>query len=171
MSTPPGALLVARLAERLLARGQRLALAESCTGGLVAKLCTDRAGSSDWFEGGLVTYSNTLKQRLLGVSADTLAQAGAVSAQTVLAMVEGLLQATDADWGLAVSGVAGPGGGSAEKPVGTVWIAWAGRGQAVGASRFWFDGDRDAVRQAAAHAALAGLCDLLGIGAPQAPVG
>lgn len=161
MNAQPAATLVARLAGELGARGQRLAVGESCTGGLISKLCTDVAGSSEWFEGGLVTYSNALKRRLLGVDGTVLDQAGAVSAETSLAMVEGLFLSTEADWAMAVSGVAGPGGGSPEKPVGTVWIAWGGRDQASGASRFRFDGDRAAVRESAAYAALSGLGDLL----------
>jgi nicotinamide-nucleotide amidase len=152
--------LAAAIGERLLARGQWLACAESCTGGLIAKLCTDIAGSSRWFERGLVTYSDAAKQNLLGVPAEVIDGSGAVSAATVQAMVHGLLAHAPVQWALAVSGIAGPGGGSADKPVGTVWIAWGGSALAASCSRFLFQGDRDAVRRQAAEAALRGL-DLL----------
>ncbi|HEU0197368.1 MAG TPA: CinA family protein [Nevskiaceae bacterium] len=145
---------VAAVAEGLLARGERLAVAESCTGGLIAAWLTDRPGSSGWFECGLVTYSNAAKQALLGVPAETLEACGAVSGPTVLAMTAGLLQRAGVDWGLAVSGIAGPSGGSPDKPVGTVWIAWQGPGVAPSASRFLFRGDRQDVRHQAALAAL-----------------
>ncbi|MDB5973694.1 MAG: hypothetical protein JWR07_454 [Nevskia sp.] len=153
--------LARTIGERLLARGQWFGTAESCTGGLIAKLCTDIAGSSAWFERGLVTYSNAAKQELLGVSADTLQRAGAVSAETVQEMVQGLLRAAPVQWAVAVSGIAGPGGGSADKPVGTVWIGWGGSETAVSVSRFVFEGDRDAVRRRSAGAALQGLLALL----------
>jgi nicotinamide-nucleotide amidase len=153
--------LARTVGERLLARGQWFGTAESCTGGLIAKLCTDIAGSSGWFERGLVTYSNAAKQELLGVSADTLQRAGAVSAETVQEMVQGLLRAAPVQWAVAVSGIAGPGGGSADKPVGTVWIGWGGSDVAVSVSRFLFEGDRDAVRRRSAEAALRGLEALL----------
>jgi nicotinamide-nucleotide amidase len=145
----------------LHAQGHRLATAESCTGGLIAKLMTDIAGSSTWFERGLVTYSNAAKSELLGVPAATLDSAGAVSAETVIAMAEGLRARAPVHWALAVSGIAGPDGGSEDKPVGTVWIAWAGTGIATSASRFQFAGDRDAVRRLSAQAALRGLAELL----------
>lgn len=154
-------LLARTIGEGLRARGQWFGTAESCTGGLIAKLCTDIAGSSAWFERGLVTYSNAAKQELLGVSADTLQRAGAVSAETVQEMVQGLLRGAPVQWAVAVSGIAGPGGGSADKPVGTVWIGWGGSDVAVSASRFLFEGDRDAVRRRSAEAALLGLEALL----------
>lgn len=154
-------LLARTVGERLRARGQWFGTAESCTGGLIAKLCTDIAGSSAWFERGLVTYSNAAKQELLGVSADTLQRAGAVSAETVQEMVQGLLRAAPVQWAVAVSGIAGPGGGSADKPVGTVWIGWGGSEVAVSASRYLFEGERDAVRRRSAEAALLGLDVLL----------
>lgn len=153
--------LAEALASVLLARGQTLAVAESCTGGLIGACLTDLPGSSRWFERGLVTYSNTAKQELLGVPAAVIEQAGAVSAETVLAMASGLLERAPVDWTLAVSGIAGPDGGTAEKPVGTVWIGWAGRGVAPSASRFLFPGDRASVRHATAANALGGLLDLL----------
>lgn len=137
---------VAALAQCLSGRAEMLASAESCTGGLVAAACTELAGSSAWFERGFVTYSNAAKQELLGVPEATLARYGAVSAQTVVAMVEGALAKSRADWALAVSGIAGPGGGSAEKPVGTVWFAWGGPAGWRCTERQRFAGDRAAVR-------------------------
>lgn len=148
--------LVEAIAAQLLARGEWLATAESCTGGLIAKRCTDLAGSSGWFERGLVTYSNLAKQQLLGVPSAVLEQFGAVSEATVLAMAGGLLVKAPVQHSIAVSGIAGPGGGSADKPVGTVWIAWGGGGDTQ-ARRYQFDGDREAVREQAAQAALEGL--------------
>jgi nicotinamide-nucleotide amidase len=146
---------------RLLVRKEWLATAESCTGGLVAKLCTDIAGSSHWFERGLVTYSNAAKQELLGVPAEAIQRAGAVSAESVQAMVQGLLAHAPVHWAIAISGIAGPDGGTPDKPVGTVWIAWAGKTVAASCSRFRFAGDRDAVRRLSAQAALEGLLALL----------
>lgn len=154
--------LVTAIARALQARGERLALAESCTGGWVAKLCTDQAGSSRWFEGAAVVYSNAAKQRLLEVPPRVLAETGAVSAEAVLAMVDGTLRRFAVDWAVAISGIAGPDGGTPEKPVGTVWIAWGGMRIAASASRYAFAGNRRAVREAAALAALQGLADLLG---------
>ena len=156
---------VATLADALRARGWRIATAESCTGGLIAAACTDLAGSSDWFDRGFVTYSNQAKTEMLGVDAALIADQGAVSEAVALAMAEGALRRSRADLTVAVTGVAGPGGGSAAKPVGTVWLAWAGRA-ADGSvqSRAWlqrFDGDRAAVRQATVAAALQGLLDRL----------
>jgi nicotinamide-nucleotide amidase len=150
---------VTEIAEKLVRRGDRLATAESCSGGWVAKVCTDLAGSSAWFECGFVTYSNAAKQDLLGVTAATLASHGAVSGQTVLEMVAGVLANSRAQWALATSGIAGPGGGSRQKPVGTVWLAWAGPGGWQKSCCFHFDGDRDAVRRQAVAAALDGLLD------------
>ncbi len=155
---------IAALAASLIARKQRLAVAESCTGGMIAEWLTDLAGSSAWFDCGLVTYSNTAKHRLLGVSEETLAQHGAVSAATVLAMTQGLLARSGVDWTLAVSGIAGPDGGTADKPVGTVWIGWQGVHAAPSCSRFLFASDRTAVRRQAALAALDGLQVLIDAG-------
>jgi len=152
---------VARLARALLARRESLATAESCTGGWVAKVCTDLAGSSGWFERGLVTYSNASKQELLDVSAQTLSQYGAVSEQTVQEMVRGILCHSHAQWGLAISGIAGPGGGSASKPIGTIWIAWAGPEGWLVKRSYWFDGERDEVRRQATETALCVLCERL----------
>jgi nicotinamide-nucleotide amidase len=157
--TDPVATLAAQVGARLSARGERLALAESCTGGLVSKLVTDVAGCSAWFDRGLVTYSNQAKQALLQVPAAILERDGAVSGACVAAMCEGLLAQAPVDWAIAISGIAGPGGGSADKPVGTVWIAWQRRGAAPGAQRHQFDGDRDAIRIAAAETALRGLLE------------
>ncbi|MEK6807137.1 MAG: CinA family protein [Pseudomonadota bacterium] len=144
---------VERLAERLRLRGEKLATAESCTGGLVAKLLTDLPGSSDWFERGLITYSNAAKQDLLGVPAATLEMHGAVSRQTVEAMAAGLLARAPVQWALAITGIAGPSGGSSEKPVGLVWIACGGKAGVV-AEQHRFAGDRGSVREQAAAAAL-----------------
>ena len=142
------------LAAQLSRRNQLLATAESCTGGWLAKVCTDRAGSSGWFERGFVTYSNAAKRELLGVQAETLARHGAVSRETVLEMVAGVLAHSHAHWALAISGIAGPGGGSAEKPVGTVWFAWGGPGGWQLAREARFEGNRDAVREQAVATAL-----------------
>lgn len=153
--------LIAEIAAMLTAGGQTLALAESCTGGLIAQWLTARPGSSAWFDRGLVTYSNRAKQELLGVPTEVLDTAGAVSAATVLAMADGLLRRSAVDWTISVSGIAGPEGGTADKPVGTVWIGWVGRVAAPSASRFRFGGDRRSIRQQAAVAALDGLRALL----------
>lgn len=146
--------LAAQVGQGLLAGGQWLATAESCTGGLIAKLVTDVAGSSGWFDRGVITYSNRAKQELLGVPAAVLREHGAVSEATVRAMVEGLLRAAPADWGVAVTGIAGPAGGTPDKPVGTVWMAWRQRGQAVLTECRVFAGDREQVREATARHAL-----------------
>lgn len=146
--------LVERLAQRLIARGERLALAESCTGGLIAKLCTDLAGSSAWFERGLVTYSNDAKRELLDVPPAVLRDDGAVSRRCVEAMVAGIVARTPADWAAAVTGIAGPGGGSPDKPVGSVWIGCAHRCGPVQSRLHRFDGERAAVREQSALALL-----------------
>ena len=145
------------LVSRLISSNHRVATAESCTGGWVAKLITDVAGSSACFDCSLVTYSNQAKQELLGVPGQTLNDFGAVSQETVKAMVRGLLDRCSANMGVAISGIAGPGGGSAEKPVGTVWLAWARPGQVIECVRYQFEGDRDAVRRQAAYQALKGI--------------
>jgi nicotinamide-nucleotide amidase len=149
---------VLELAAHLQRRGWWLACAESCTGGGIAAALTDVAGSSAWFDRGFVTYSNLAKQEMLGVSPDTLARCGAVSRETVIEMATGALLRSRAQLGVAVSGIAGPGGGTPDKPVGTVWIAWA-RGAETWASRELFVGDRAQVRAAAVEAALEGLLD------------
>jgi nicotinamide-nucleotide amidase len=162
MSAIDGSLLL--LAQRLgavaLARGATIVTAESCTGGLVAGAITAIAGSSAWFERGFVTYSNLAKEEALGVTPSIIERFGAVSGETARAMAEGALRVSSAHWAVAVTGVAGPDGGSAEKPVGTVWFAWAWPGH-VEAIRRQFDGDRSAVREASVRVALEGLIDRL----------
>lgn len=148
-----------QLAQRLGERGWLLATAESCTGGWVAKCCTDLPGSSGWFDRGFVTYSNAAKQAQLGVSAETLRRHGAVSRATVEAMARGALAHSGADISVAISGIAGPGGGSDDKPVGTVWIAWAIRDKPPQSRCFHFGGDRDDVRRQAVLSALSGLIE------------
>jgi len=145
---------LARLADALRARGWMLATAESCTGGLIAAACTDLAGSSDWFERGFVTYSNAAKHELLGVEEALIRAQGAVSEAVALAMAAGALARSRAQLAVAVTGIAGPGGGSAEKPVGTVWLATAAQGGAAQARCCRFAGDRRAVRQATVREAL-----------------
>lgn len=153
--------LLETLATTLMARQLKLATAESCTGGWVAKAITDLAGSSHWFEASLVTYSNQAKQDLLGVDGQLLEQYGAVSQPVVKAMVLGLLDRCNADIGISISGIAGPDGGSEQKPVGTVWIAWARTGQLFEAVKYHFDGDRNQVRLQAVEEALAGVLRLI----------
>ena len=152
------------LAQDLMQHGWMLATAESCTGGLIAARCTDLAGSSDWFERGFVTYSNEAKHELLGVDMALIAEHGAVSEAVAQAMALGALRHSQAQVAVAVTGIAGPTGGSADKPVGTVWFAWAlpsDTGPTLGAETAWvktecqrFDGDRAAVRAATVHHAL-----------------
>ena len=148
--------LAEQLGQRLVARQLYLATAESCTGGWVAKVITDIVGSSAWFERGFVTYTNESKQQMLGVEAATIHEHGAVSEQTVTAMASGALVHSQAQYSLAITGIAGPAGGTPFKPVGTVWFAWACRqGEAitVEAQQQIFSGERDAIRrQAVAHA-------------------
>jgi len=151
------AMLAAGLAAELKVRGRRLATAESCTGGWIAKLCTDLAGSSEWFERGLVTYSNEAKRELLGVCAADLHRFGAVSEQVAAAMAEGAVARSQADLAVSVSGIAGPGGGSPDKPVGTVCFGWAIADRAVETEIRLFTGDRDAVRRASVACAFEGL--------------
>ena len=147
---------VAIIAETLLARGQWLATAESCTGGGIAAACTDRAGSSGWFERAMISYSNRAKQEMLGVDAALIAAHGAVSEAVVEAMAAGVLARAPVQWSIAVSGIAGPSGGSADKPVGTVCFGWGTpKGGAVEARVL--PGDRAAVRAATVLHALAGL--------------
>jgi len=152
--------LVARTAELLLRRRAMLATAESCTGGLIAAACTELAGSSHWFERGFVTYSNEAKAELLGVDAGAIAAHGAVSEAVARAMAEGAIAHSRARAAVAVTGVAGPTGGSPDKPVGTVWFGWSVDGQ-VRTERRRFDGDRAAVREATVRHALQALVQLL----------
>ena len=140
--------------EILLARGWRLATVESCTGGWISQTVTSLEGSSDWFECGLVTYSNTSKASLAGVAGSLISRYGAVSAQVAEAMVSGALERTGASVAVSVTGIAGPGGGSEEKPVGTVWIATS-LGDEVAATMCRYSGGRAAVRAKAGQAALA----------------
>jgi len=147
------------LGRALAARGLKAATAESCTGGLVAGAITDIAGSSAWFDRGFVTYSNEAKVDLLGVRPQTLARFGAVSEPTAREMVAGALGRSGADIAVAVTGVAGPAGGTAEKPVGLVWLAWGVRGGDVEVASRHFPGDRAAVRDATVAFALEGLIE------------
>jgi len=138
----------------LLAAGRRIATAESCTGGWVAKCLTDISGSSQWFERGYVTYSNQSKQQSIGVAASVIDTFGAVSRPTVEQMAAGALHASGADIAVAITGIAGPDGGSADKPVGLVWFALAQRAAAPVAIQQQFAGDREAIRRAAVATAL-----------------
>jgi nicotinamide-nucleotide amidase len=154
--------LAGRVAERLRSARESIATAESCTGGWLAKCLTDLPGSSDYFERGWVTYSNEAKQTELAVDGRLLARFGAVSEEVALAMVRGALAVSGAQHAVAITGIAGPAGGSAGKPVGTVWIAWGYRQRGrvrVHATRFAFRGSRDAVRRQAVRAALAGVLE------------
>lgn len=148
--------LLVKTGRVLVERGWRVSTAESCTGGGVAQALTDLPGSSDWFEGGVVVYSNHLKQSLLDVPPDMLAKEGAVSEPVVRHMAQAVRRLTGVDVGVATSGIAGPGGAVPGKPVGTVWMAWAVRGE-VDAECFLFEGDRLAVREQAVMNALTGL--------------
>ena len=152
--------LCALVAEALLKKGFKLVTAESCTGGMIAAACTDLAGSSAWFERGFVTYSNDAKTELLGVEERVLRRAGAVCGPVAQAMAEGALAHSRAQVAVAVTGVAGPTGGSPAKPVGTVWFGFALPGQVV-AEKCHFEGDRAAVRQATVRHALNRLLALL----------
>ncbi len=153
--------LATALGERLRQASLQLVTAESCSGGWIAKCMTDIAGSSAFFDCGVVVYSYEAKQRLLGVHAQTLEQYGAVSRETVLEMVAGALVNSGAGIAVAVTGIAGPGGGSTDKPVGSVWIGWKRRGGYARAELFQFDGDRDAIRRQTVAAALQGINDQL----------
>ncbi len=146
-----------QIGARLRAEHDHLVTAESCTGGWIAKTVTDIAGSSDWFDSGMVAYSYEAKQALLGVRPQTLETHGAVSRETVIEMVSGALVNSGASVAVAVTGIAGPGGGSEDKPVGTVWIGWKRRGGYARAEVFLFAGDRDAVRRQTVATALRGL--------------
>jgi nicotinamide-nucleotide amidase len=148
------------LGSKLLAGHQTLVTAESCTGGWIAKTVTDIAGSSAWFDCGLAAYSYEAKQALLGVRPQTLEQHGAVSRETAIEMVSGALVTSGAGVAVAVTGIAGPEGGTDDKPVGTVWIAWKRRGGYPEAELFHFEGDRDAVRRQTVAQALMGLGSL-----------
>ena len=148
--------LIGRVSQKLMACGTMLATAESCTGGLAAAHCTEVSGSSGWFVGGVVAYANGVKEQVLGVPGAVLAGHGAVSGPVVEAMARGVCRVTGAEVGVAVSGVAGPTGGSVEKPVGTVWVAavMAGEQERVLVQRFVFAGNRGQVREQAVQAML-----------------
>jgi nicotinamide-nucleotide amidase len=145
--------LAEAVGQRLLAAQATLAVAESCTGGLVGQLMTAVPGSSRYFVGGVIAYSNALKQELLGVRAETIAAHGAVSEATVIEMADGARARTGATWGIAVSGIAGPDGGTPDKPVGTVFLAATREGTREVRKLYW-PAEREQVRQLAAHAAL-----------------
>ncbi|TNE83508.1 MAG: nicotinamide-nucleotide amidohydrolase family protein [Gammaproteobacteria bacterium] len=153
--------LANRLGDLLLRSNATVTCAESCTGGGIASAITDISGSSSWFRLGLVTYANSAKQQLLGVSPQTLAAEGAVSEAVVMEMAQGALALAEADIAVAVSGIAGPGGGMPDKPVGTVWFCWL-RGDGKRLTRcMHFEGDRSSVRTASVLHALTGLINLL----------
>ena len=160
--------LAAALGSRLLERGEWLATAESCTGGWVAQAITAIAGSSTWFDRGFVTYSNAAKAEMLGVPGVTLERHGAVSEHTARAMARGVVDHSRAHWAVAITGIAGPSGGSAEKPVGTVCFAWAQRDGGCEAQTCHFAGDREAVRAQSARQALQGLLDRIAASHPAA---
>ena len=150
---------VLALADALRARGLAITTAESCTGGLMAAACTAVAGSSDWFERGFVTYSNDAKTDMLGVEASLIARVGAVSGEVARAMAEGALCHSLADLAVAITGIAGPGGATPGKPVGTVWLAVARRGEPAMAELLQLRGDRSAIRAQTAAIALQRLHD------------
>jgi nicotinamide-nucleotide amidase len=152
----------AALAQVLMEHKLSIASAESCTGGMISAACTDLPGSSMWFERGFVTYSNAAKSDLLGVPSSLIQAHGAVSEEVVRAMALGALQHSLADWSVAVTGIAGPTGGSAAKPVGTVWLAWACKSNGWCETQLQlFAGDRKAVREATTALALSRLLALL----------
>lgn len=161
MTDPELEVLARSCGEALKRRGLVLASAESCTGGWVAAAITTIAGSSEWFDRGFVTYSNQAKQDMLGVTPGTLERFGAVSEQTAREMVEGALAHNRADVALAITGIAGPGGGSPAKPVGTVCFAWAIAGQETRTATRHFAGDRTAVRRQSVEFALRTLLDVI----------
>lgn len=150
-------LRAAEVGSLFLITGQKLATAESCTGGWIAQCVTAIAGSSDWFDRGFVTYSNEAKQEMLGVESGTLIVHGAVSEATAAAMATGALKFSDADWALSVTGIAGPGGGLPDKPVGTVCFGWAGPDARVEVETLHFSGNRAEIRQQSVAYALKGI--------------
>ena len=151
--------LAARLGAALEVRGWMLGCAESCTGGLLASILTDASGASAWFSGAVVAYANAVKRDVLGVSQEILDTKGAVSREAVLAMARGARGVLATDVAVSISGIAGPSGGTPQKPVGTVWVAWQGP-DAVEVKRFRFDGDRLAVKRQAAREAMLGVLAL-----------
>ena len=154
-------LLAREVGDTLLLNHLVLTTVESCTGGWVAEAITSIAGSSSWFERGFVTYSNEAKQELVGVRKETLLQYGAVSREVAREMSLGGIDASRADLAVAVTGIAGPDGGTLQKPVGTVWVAWGNRSGKVREELFQFDGDREAVRRATVEQSLVGILEFL----------
>jgi nicotinamide-nucleotide amidase len=150
-----------QLAAMLLKTSRKLATAESCTGGSLAEILTRIPGSSAWFERGFITYSNESKQEMLSVPLETLEQFGAVSEETADAMAKGAVENSHADYGVAITGIAGPDGGTEEKPVGTVCFAWYKRNEGGNTARICFDGDRLKIREQACMLAMQGLLDVL----------
>lgn len=163
--------LAVQLGQALGRAGWQLATAESCTGGWVGHVITSVSGSSNWYDRGFVTYSESAKQEMLGVPADLLKEHGAVSESTARAMAEGALTHSHAHVALAITGIAGPAGGSERKPVGTVWFAWAGNGRPTHALHYRFSGDREAVRRQSVAVALRGMLRLLASDFATAPAG
>jgi nicotinamide-nucleotide amidase len=153
--------LAAGLGAELLQRRMKLASAESCTGGWLSKVVTEVAGCSDWFDCSFVAYSYEAKESALGVPRETLEQFGAVSQEVVVAMVRGALSRSRANLACSITGIAGPSGAVAGKPIGTVWVAWGRGHHPPVATRFLFEGDRDAIRRATVKAALIGLREQL----------
>jgi len=149
-----------RLAKSLLETNQNLVTAESCTGGLIAKLCTDSPGSSQWFDRGFITYSNQSKVEMLKVEGDIINKNGAVSQQVAEAMAYGAIKQSEATYSIAVTGIAGPSGGSTKKPVGTVWIGW-GSEHNIKSQCYCFKGNREDIRTQAAEQAIKNLADLI----------
>ncbi|MCP3673577.1 MAG: CinA family protein [Gammaproteobacteria bacterium] len=147
---------VIQLSNQLIKRRLLICTAESCTGGLIAKSFTDVVGSSKWFESGFVTYSNNAKHKMLGLDKQLIESSGAVSQSVAVAMAEGAITNSLAKISIATTGIAGPAGGTKEKPVGMVWIAWAAKHYTTQSQCFFFDGDRESVRNQAAIAAISG---------------
>ncbi|MCH7343484.1 CinA family protein [Pelomonas sp. CA6] len=161
MRCPEESELIERIALALIQRRERMGTAESCTGGLIAAACTSLAGSSQWFERGVVSYSNQSKTELLGVPAALIELHGSVSGEVATHMAHGLLAHAPIDWALAVTGIAGPSGGSEAKPVGTVWLALVHERQPVRVWKELFPGDRQEVRLQTVRAGLTALCEAL----------
>ncbi|MEA4858627.1 MAG: CinA family protein [Solidesulfovibrio sp.] len=159
--------LAGKLGEALVGRNWLLGCAESCTGGLLSSILTDAPGASSWFAGAVVAYANAVKRDVLGVPQDVLDTKGAVSREAVLAMARGAHGVLRADVAVAISGVAGPGGGTPQKPVGTVWLAWHGP-DGVAVKRFQFDGDRLAVKRQAVRQAMTGVLSMARGAKPEA---
>lgn len=155
--------LAMQVGNELKTRGLMCVTAESCTGGWVGQVITSVPGSSQWYDRGFITYTNQAKRELLGVSTDVLARCGAVSEQAARAMAKGALANSRAQVSLAITGIAGPNGGTEDKPVGTVWFAWAGKNRETRTEHRQFDGDRAAVRRQAVEAALLGLSEFIAL--------